>query len=248
MPARETQQGCGGGWWSVGSGFGLGSDSAQAIGFGASSQRREISVWRPRQSRRQAEMSRSGRRLVNDGGQPSDELPTGKALFAQIKFLQQFVVLWQVVPLQVIEKLAATAGHLQETAARVKVLAVEAQVLGQMVDPGGEKRDLDFGRAGVIVVGFILGDDFGFGDDGHVIWLVGTSVVELFSSCAARCRRGVNRGASRRHRSNPAEPDQTWRKPATGGFPLTQAVRLQDWGPGRKRKFKADCRVGRCTW
>jgi len=115
MPARETQRGCGGGWWSVGSGFGLGSDSAQAIGFGASSQRREISVWRP--CGRQAEMSRSVIRFVNDGGQPSDELPTGKALFAQIEFLQQFVVLGQVVPLQVIEKLAATAGHLQETTA-----------------------------------------------------------------------------------------------------------------------------------
>ena len=62
--------------------------------------------------------------------------------------------------LQVIEQLATAAGHLQETAATMKVFAVGAQVLGQVIDPGGEQRDLDVAGAGVLLVGFVLGDYF----------------------------------------------------------------------------------------
>ena len=54
---------------------------------------------------------------------------------------------------------------MEQTTAAVKILAVGAQMLGQMVDPGGEQRDLDFGRSGVLFVRFVFGDDFGFDDD-----------------------------------------------------------------------------------
>jgi hypothetical protein len=37
---------------------------------------------------------------------------------------------------------------------------MRAQVLGQVIDPGGEQRDLDVAGAGVLLVGFELGDDF----------------------------------------------------------------------------------------
>jgi hypothetical protein len=35
-------------------------------------------------------------------------------------------------------------------------------MLGQVIDPGGQQGNLDFARAGVLLVGLILGDDFGF--------------------------------------------------------------------------------------
>jgi hypothetical protein len=42
----------------------------------------------------------------------------------------------------------------------MEVLAMRAQVLGQVIDPGREQRDLDVAGAGVLLVGFVLGDDF----------------------------------------------------------------------------------------
>jgi hypothetical protein len=49
---------------------------------------------------------------------------------------------------------------LEKAAAAVKVLAMRAQVLGQVIDPGGEQRDLDVAGAGILLVSFVLGDDF----------------------------------------------------------------------------------------
>jgi hypothetical protein len=46
----------------------------------------------------------------------------------------------------------------------VEILPVGAQVLGQVIDPGGEERDLNFGRAGVLIVGFVLSDDLWLND------------------------------------------------------------------------------------
>jgi hypothetical protein len=39
------------------------------------------------------------------------------------------------------------------------VVLVLTEMLGEMVDPLTEKGDLDFRRAGVTVVGAVLGDD-----------------------------------------------------------------------------------------
>ena len=58
------------------------------------------------------------------------------------------------------------AGHLKKAAAAVEVLAMRAQVLGQVIDPGGEQRDLDLGRAGILIVGLVLSDDLGLGGGG----------------------------------------------------------------------------------
>src|SRR5271154_1985370 len=90
-----------------------------------------------------------------------------KALFAEAELLQDIGVLRQVVLLEVIEKLAAAGSHLEKSAAGVEVLPMRAQMLGQMIDPGGQQRDLDLARAGVLLVGFELGDDFWFYDCRH---------------------------------------------------------------------------------
>src|SRR5213078_897098 len=53
--------------------------------------------------------------------------------------------------LEIAKEAAALADHHQQAAARVMVLAVGPQVLCELVDPLGEKGDLDLGRAGVAV-------------------------------------------------------------------------------------------------
>ena len=113
-------------------------------------------------------MSRSDLECRKDNGRPADRVArVAKGLLAEIQLLQQLVVLGQVVPLQVIEELATSAGHLKEAPAAVEVLAVRAQVISQVIDSGGEQRDLDFGGAGVLLVGFVFCDDFGFNDGRH---------------------------------------------------------------------------------
>ena len=42
------------------------------------------------------------------------------------------------------------------------VLGVRAEVLGELVDPLGEQRDLDLGRAGVAVGATVLADQLVF--------------------------------------------------------------------------------------
>ena len=112
-------------------------------------------------------MSRSEFECLNDNGRPADRVARWtKALFAKVQLLQQLVIFRQVVPFQIIEELATAGSHLQKPAARVEILTVRAQVLGQVIDASGQERDLDFGRAGILLVSFVFGDDFGFNDCG----------------------------------------------------------------------------------
>ena len=102
-------------------------------------------------------------RVGNDGGRSADRAARrGNWLLAQVETLQQVVVLGQVVPLQVIQKLAPAAGHLEKATAAVEVLAMPPQMLGQVIDPGGKQGDLDVAGAGVLLVNLVLSDDFVF--------------------------------------------------------------------------------------
>lgn len=80
-------------------------------------------------------------------------------LFAEVEALEQLVVLGEVVLLQIVEKLAPATGEGQQTAAGVKVLAVGAQVIGEVVDAGAQKSDLDVGRTGVRIVRLVVAND-----------------------------------------------------------------------------------------
>jgi hypothetical protein len=44
-------------------------------------------------------------------------------------------------------------------------------MLGQVIDASGQQGDLDFGGAGVFIVGFVEGDDFWLNYGGHVFGL-----------------------------------------------------------------------------
>jgi hypothetical protein len=87
-----------------------------------------------------------------------------KALFTKVQLLQQLVILRQIVPFQLIEELATAGSHLEKPTARVEILPVRTQVLGQVIDASGQECDLDFGRAGILIVSFVFLDDFGFND------------------------------------------------------------------------------------
>ena len=58
-------------------------------------------------------------------------------LLAQSEPLDQRAVFVRVFALQIIEKLATLADHLQQAAARMKILDVGLEVLGQAVDALG---------------------------------------------------------------------------------------------------------------
>ncbi len=116
--------------------------------------------------------------VVTTNGRPADRVAREtKALAAKVQLLQQLVILRHVMPLEIIEELATAGSHLQEPAARVEILSVRAQVLGQVIDASGQERDLDFGRAGILIVSFIGGDDLWFNDcGGHGFMLDCTTV------------------------------------------------------------------------
>ena len=52
--------------------------------------------------------------------------------------------------MQVIKQATTLADQTQQTTTRVMVFLVRTEVLGQLVDPGREQRDLNFRRAAVI--------------------------------------------------------------------------------------------------
>jgi hypothetical protein len=44
-------------------------------------------------------------------------------------------------------------------------------MLGQVIDPGGQQGDLDVAGAGVLLVYFVLGDDFSFNYRHGLVWV-----------------------------------------------------------------------------
>src|SRR3712207_349307 len=70
---------------------------------------------------------------------------------------------------KIIEKRAALVDEQQQAPARMVVLRVGLEVLGQVVDALGEDRDLDFGRTGVRGPAGIVADDglLAFGSNRH---------------------------------------------------------------------------------
>ena len=85
---------------------------------------------------------------------------------AKVKLGQERVVAVQVRRLQVREELATTIRQHDQAATGVEILAVGAQVLGQVGDAGGDESDLDFRGAGILGILLVLLDDFRL-IDGH---------------------------------------------------------------------------------
>src|SRR5690242_3370302 len=63
---------------------------------------------------------------------------------------------------QVVEQSPLLADQEKEAAARVMVLGVRLQVLGELPDASGGQRDLDLGGTGVLVCALVLRDQLAF--------------------------------------------------------------------------------------
>src|SRR5436190_9515536 len=103
---------------------------------------------------------------------PSQEPPSAKLLLPETQLLDQAVVALDVLRLEVREQAAALVDHRQQAAARMVVLVVLLEVLGQVADALGEDRDLDFGGAGVALGLGVAGNDFLllFGGNRHAFY------------------------------------------------------------------------------
>src|SRR4051812_14686480 len=99
--------------------------------------------------------------VKSGAGWPATTIPTIRLrsegmsrlhLPAQAELADQRAVALEIVSLQVVEEAAASADEHQQAAARVMVVLVLAQVLGQVVDAMRQQRHLDLGLAGVVLV------------------------------------------------------------------------------------------------
>src|SRR6266511_3604804 len=77
----------------------------------------------------------------------------------QAELLNEGAIALEVALLQVLQEPPAAADELEQAAARVVVLRVRPQVLGQLVDASRQQRDLHFRRAGVALGVAVLADD-----------------------------------------------------------------------------------------
>src|SRR5699024_6465707 len=88
---------------------------------------------------------------------------------AQAEAFDQALVAAAVVALQVAEQALALVDQLQQAAARMVILLVGLEVLGQLRDAGRQQRHLDLGRTGVVGRSAVIGNDLAglFNRQGH---------------------------------------------------------------------------------
>src|SRR5882757_7586834 len=90
---------------------------------------------------------------------PPGTAPDDPTLSAQTEPLDQRAVALDVLGGQVLQQPAALADQLVHAATGVVVVLVRLEVLGQVVDPLGQQRDLDLRGAGVAFGGAVLGEN-----------------------------------------------------------------------------------------
>ena len=82
-----------------------------------------------------------------------------RKVLAQTQLSDQGTVTVDVLLLQVSQHRTALTNHLQQTAARVVILLVYLQVLGQLLDAGGQDCNLNLRGTGVGSVGTVCLDN-----------------------------------------------------------------------------------------
>src|SRR5688572_30022041 len=80
-------------------------------------------------------------------------------LLANAEAADQFRVALGVLALQIVEQTPTLADQLEQAAARVMILRVNFEMLGEVVDAVAEQRDLHFRRTCIAVVRSVRADD-----------------------------------------------------------------------------------------
>src|SRR5437764_12687360 len=91
-------------------------------------------------------------RVSSDGRSPKLHPPLTGALPAEAELLDEGAIALDVFALQVVQEPPAAADELQQAAARVVIVLVRPQMLGELVDPLRQHRDLDLRRPGIRLV------------------------------------------------------------------------------------------------
>jgi hypothetical protein len=73
-------------------------------------------------------------------------------LFAQVQFVDHFLVTIGFCFAQIIKQTPALRDHLKQAAARRMIFPIGLKVLGQMLDPAGKKCDLHIRAASIFVM------------------------------------------------------------------------------------------------
>ena len=84
---------------------------------------------------------------------------TGFLLLAYLELFDNRAVTVDILALQILKQRTALTDHSKQTAARMVVVLVHLQVLGELVDSLGEDRNLNFGRARVLFMNAVILDD-----------------------------------------------------------------------------------------
>src|SRR5215210_4227033 len=100
---------------------------------------------------------RISRRALKRAG-ASEPVARMRALLAKPEPFNESLVLVRVRALEVIEKLATPADHAKQATARVVVLHVRFEVLGEVRDTRSQKRNLDFRRSSVALRPLVILD------------------------------------------------------------------------------------------
>lgn len=80
-------------------------------------------------------------------------------LAPQIQALEQFLVLAQIVFLDVLKQFTSTTGQTDEAPAGMKILAVGPQMIREVVDSGRDQGDLHGTRAGIGLMSLVISYD-----------------------------------------------------------------------------------------
>ena len=73
-------------------------------------------------------------------------------LLTDTKLSDDRTIAFDILLLEVVQKVSSVTYHLQKSAAGVVILLVNLDVFSQLVDPLGEDSDLYLGRTGVLLM------------------------------------------------------------------------------------------------
>src|SRR5688572_6327305 len=88
-------------------------------------------------------------------------VPRPPSSLADVQLRDHAAVAIEVPRLEIVEQASTPTDELEQAPPGVEVLAVRAKVIGEVRDPPGEERDLDFGATRVACRARELADDLG---------------------------------------------------------------------------------------